>query len=157
MQFRYNSANSAGKPSTQTLVIDFHHGWQAGRLYGAFHVESERVLGHSNADIILRGHSHKRQAHKFNSWAIGTAASTMPRPQERIVVCTGTFMRSTKEASNRTDVLSDVHDDTYAERKGYRPQDPLGPPLIKVSPVAGERNAQGTYGGTARFHLEVTL
>lgn len=156
IQFRYAKV-SGSDARTQTLTIDFHHGWQAGRLYGAFHVEAERTLGHSNADIILRGHSHKRQAHKFNSWVIGNAAAKAPRAQERLVVCTGTFMHSVKAASNRTDILSDVQDDTYAERKGYRPQDPLGPPLITIAPVAFERVSGDSSAGRANFHLGVTL
>lgn len=156
IQFTYDKQGGDNK-KTFPLVIDFHHGWQAGRLYGAFHVEAERLLGHSNADIILRGHSHKRQAQKFNSWTISNAQVRTPRAQERLVVCTGTFMRSVKEASNRTDVISDVQDDTYAERKGYRPQDPLGPPLIQIAPVVFERSGNGTGGGRPNFHLSVTL
>lgn len=162
VQFSYDKGKkegrySGGSAASFPLLIDFHHGWQAGRLYGAFHVEAERTLGHSNADIILRGHSHKRQAQKFNSWVVGNSNTKMPRAQERLVVCTGTFMRSIKEASNRTDVISDVHDDTYAERKGYRPQDPLGPPLIQIAPVTFERVAGGSSAGRPNFHLSVTL
>ena len=160
VQFVYDrtvESGYKGHANSRPLLIDHHHGWQAGRLYGAFHVQAERELGYSNADIIVKGHSHKRQAQKFNSWVVGNSNTVYPRAQERLVVCTGTFMRSIKEASNRTDVISDVQDDTYAERKGYRPQDPLGPPLIQIAPVSFERGPAGTTAGRPNFHLSVTL
>ena len=148
--------NTKGGTHGKSLLIDFHHGWQAGRLYGAFHVEAERTLGHSNADIILRGHSHKRQAHKFNSWVVSGQAFA-PRAQTRVVACTGTFMHSVKPASSRTDVISEVSDETYAERKGFRPQDPLGPPVIHIKPYQGAGQAHKSAAGQPRFELNVSL
>lgn len=146
----------------RSLTIDMHHGWQAGRLYGAFHLQAERELGYSNADIIVKGHSHKRQAVVFSSWAVAFGVDK-PRPQSRIVVCTGTFMHSIKPASTSTAVISDVADDTYAERKGFRPQDPLGPPTITIKPLSGGgpnvTQARGGEGnaGAPRFDLSVSL
>ena len=121
--------NTKGGTHGKSLLIDFHHGWQAGRLYGAFHVEAERTLGHSNA----------------------------PRAQTRVVACTGTFMHSVKPASSRTDVISEVSDETYAERKGFRPQDPLGPPVIHIKPYQGAGQAHKSAAGQPRFELNVSL
>ena len=140
-----------GAATTARLWIDFHHGWQAGRSYGPFHGEAERLLGHSPAEIILRGHSHKRQAHVFTSWVFG---HQRPRQQTRIVACCGTFLQS-HEWHRPVDAghMSDVADDGWAETKGFRPSDPLGPPVLHIRIPQRSRGS----AGQPSLHLSVTL
>lgn len=144
IRFRYDKGSTSS-----TLWIDYHHGWQGGRLYGAQLVEAERVLGHSPANIIVRGHSHKRSAQVFQ-WMVPSDKTI--RFEKRVVAITGTFARSMQiHKGVDPDRLSLVEDDTWADRKGFRPQDPLGPPEIVIIPK------KRSDAGDAAFDFKVVL
>jgi hypothetical protein len=115
--------------SKSSVVIDMHHGWQGGRKSGAKINQAELDFSMSNADIVLRGHSHDRQAHVFESVRVQNK-SLIPWP--RVYVNGGTFktgnINSTGKASDRG------VDDTWEETRGFRRKwgTLIGPPPIVV-------------------------
>jgi predicted phosphodiesterase len=115
--------------SKSSVVIDMHHGWQGGRKSGAKINQAELDFSMSNADIVLRGHSHDRQAHVFESVRVYNK-SLIPWP--RVYVNGGTFktgnINSTGKASDRG------VDDTWEETRGFRRKwgTLIGPPPIVI-------------------------
>jgi hypothetical protein len=108
-------------------LIDCHHGYQGGRRSGAKVNEMELDLGKSDADIILRGHSHDRLAHKFNCVRAG---KDQARDWTRVVGHMGTYKLGRIDSDNDS-----VHD-TWEETRGFRRKSPdtMGPVLITMKP-----------------------
>lgn len=138
---------SSGSQGAQAItVLDCHHGWQAGRRPGAKVNQMELELGHSDADIILRGHSHERLAHTISSLRVGTKYA---RPWQRVVCHCGSY----KMGSVPTKPGEPTHD-TWELTRGFRPQirERLGPPRITIRPSDGS----GTMGNQASVTYLVT-
>lgn len=106
-----------GKESTptQTLKLDLHHGWQAGRRDGAVVNQGQVELAMSNCDIVARGHSHKRGLWAYDSWFINRQGNVMEWP--RFFVATGTY----KQGHVDTDINSPPST-TYELQRGFTPK-----------------------------------
>jgi predicted phosphodiesterase len=134
---------------TQSLVIDMHHGWQGGRRPGAKVNQAELEFSYSDADIILRGHSHDRGAQVFESVRAGV---TNLIPWQRAYLNGGTYKLGMFDSTGKERV-----DDTWEETRGFRRKwgTLIGPPVLVIR---GERNK--TSGGrkpNAPFTFEVRL
>jgi hypothetical protein len=120
---------SSGTPAPQAItVIDAAHGWQAGRRSGAKLNQMELELSYTDADVILRGHSHDRVAQILQSLQIERAGV---REWLRVVAHTGTY----KQGWTNCD-YGETHD-TWEETKGFRKRGSAtsGPPVIKIIPT----------------------
>ncbi|CAB4187703.1 Calcineurin-like phosphoesterase domain, ApaH type, partial [uncultured Caudovirales phage] len=82
LRVQWKRASSGAKGAEHVTVFDLHHGWQGGRTTGAKVNQLEKHLGESDADVVLRGHSHDRLAHIFPSLRI---TPTKIRDWERVV------------------------------------------------------------------------
>lgn len=62
LRLKRRSSKAAGAQCR--VVFDLHHGWQGGGRAGGGHFANmmQRELAYSDADIIIRGHSHERFA-----------------------------------------------------------------------------------------------
>jgi UDP-2,3-diacylglucosamine pyrophosphatase LpxH len=113
-----------------STTFDLAHGWQGGRRSGAKLNQMELELAESDADIILRGHSHDRVAQIVPSLSIGT---NNVKEWNRIIAHTGTYK------VGRVDNISgdEVHT-TWEETRGFKKKTNrvLGPPLIQISPTS---------------------
>lgn len=141
--------NKETKKVHGSLVISVHHGWQTAGRAGSGNLINgmERELGYSNADIILRGHSHApRIGQVIPSVSV---AKTMTHEWPRVVASTGTYKRGSVSPK-----AGDPPYDTYETFKGFRGRmdGSLGPPRIIVRP----NNTDGTRG-QARFEYEVRI
>jgi len=132
-----------------SIVIHAHHGWQTAGRAGSGNLLNgmERELGYSNADIILRGHSHApRVAQVVPSLAIHRSSA---KEWPRVIASTGTYKRGSVERK-----AGRPPHDTYESFKGFRGRKDgsLGPPIIhiKVANVDGKTNKP-------RFEYEVTV
>jgi UDP-2,3-diacylglucosamine pyrophosphatase LpxH len=132
-----------------SVVISIHHGWQTAGRAGSGNLINgmERELGGSNADIILRGHSHApRIGQVIPSIEV---TRTKVREWPRVVASTGTYKRGSVQQS-----ATDPPHDTYETFKGFRGRmdGSLGPPRIVVRPIS--------HNGTTErpaFEYEVTV
>lgn len=111
-------------------LIDLQHGWQAGRTKGAPMVAAERELGVSEADILLRGHSHQPSAHTFATLGINSSRDRIVK-RMRTVVNGGTWRHGYRDdlAPVNRHRLSEVEGDLWHETKGFRAE-PLGGPVL---------------------------
>lgn len=126
------------------LVFDLHHGWQGGRRKGAKINTLELDLGATDADIVLRGHSHDRVMERFDCFTIGSKhVSQWPR----IVAHCGTY-KTGHVTTRRGDSLHD----TWEHTKGFREKFTLGPPLLDIKPRAFVRNSASD---NARFEYTI--
>ena len=106
---------------TQTLYI--HHGYVGGKLIGAKAIALERLPASWDADVYAMGHSHTRLA--FAEPRFGVSSKKLEIVSRRqIFVNVGSYMTGLGG---------------YAERKGYRPQEP-GPVELLFYP--SERHIQ---------------
>ena len=132
-----------------SLVISVHHGWQTAGRAGSGNVINgmERECGYSNADIILRGHSHAPRIGQVVPSVSVNKTQVCEWP--RVVASTGTYKRGSVEQR-----AGDPPHDTYETFKGFRGRmdGSLGPPRIVIRPLR-------TNGmrGQANFDYEVTL
>jgi UDP-2,3-diacylglucosamine pyrophosphatase LpxH len=136
-------------------LIDVQHGWQTGRLKGAFLVQAERELGATDADIVVRGHNHQPAAHTFVTLGIthsGVGPSKL-RQRKRTVLNGGTWRRGYRDdlAPIDADRISEVEGDMWGETKGFR-SEPLGGPVLLLR-VDGGRG--GAHPSSA--HIEHTI
>lgn len=137
------------KATLGSIVIDVHHGWQTAGRGGSGNLLNgmERELGNSNADIILRGHSHApRVAQVVPSLKIHRQhVAEWPR----VIASTGTYKRGSVERKP-----GDPPKETYELFKGFRGRldTGLGPPRIIIRP-------NDTSGASKRppFEYEVIL
>lgn len=132
-----------------SIVISVHHGWQTAGRAGSGNVINgmERELGYSNADILLRGHSHAPRIGQVIPSISVTKSSAREWP--RVVASTGTYKRGSVEQR-----AGDPPHDTYETFKGFRGRmdGSLGPPRIVIRPL----RTDGTRG-QANFEYEVTI
>ena len=82
---------------------------------GAGALNLERLVGWSNADIILAGHDHKRRAFPL-SRLVALKNDTVEQ-REAWAVSTGSYLDGAR----------------YAQAKGYRPL-PIGSPEVIITP-----------------------
>lgn len=134
-----------------STIIDMHHGWQGGRKPGSKMNQAELEFSFSNADIILRGHSHDRQAAVFES-VIAKREGLFP--WQRVYVNGGTFKLGTVDSTGKASDKG-VYD-TWEETRGFRRKwgTLVGPPPIVVrgkpqqsgrNKSSGRREATFTY------------
>lgn len=141
--------DAASRKVHSSLVISVHHGWQTAGRAGSGNLINgmERELGASNADIILRGHSHAPRIGQV----IPSVAITRSRAIEwpRVVASTGTYKRGSVDQR-----AGDPPHDTYETFKGFRGRldGSLGPPRIVIRP----NRTDGTRG-QPNFEYEVIL
>lgn len=133
-------------------VFDLAHGWQGGRRSGAKVNQLELELAESDADIILRGHSHDRLAHIFPSLRVGARSV---QEWNRIVAHTGTY-----KVGRVDDSLLDEAHTTWEETRGFKKKTDrvLGPPQIEITPVwGGDRSAPAGSMQVARADYRIIL
>lgn len=134
---------------TGAVVIHVHHGWQTAGRAGSGNLINgmERELGSSNADIVLRGHSHAPRIGQVIPSVLVTPSQIREWP--RVVASTGTYKRGSVEQR-----ASDPPHDTYETFKGFRGRmdGSLGPPRIVIRP----RRTDGTRGQPT-FEYEVIV
>lgn len=139
----------SSKSSIGSLVIHAHHGWQTAGRAGSGNLLNgmERELGYSNADIILRGHSHApRVAQVVPSLRV---ERTKVVEWPRVIASTGTYKRGSVERKAGSPPV-----DTYESFKGFRGRldGGLGPPIITIR--ASNRDGKTSK---ARLDYEVTV
>lgn len=134
----HRESSKSGGPNHIT-VIDAAHGWQAGRRSGSKINQLELELSYSNADIILRGHSHDRVAQVIQSLRVEISEI---RDWPRVVAHTGTYKQGWSDTGN-----GETHD-TWEETKGFRKRgaSTSGPPRIRIIPALGSHKRR--HGGT---------
>lgn len=128
-------------------IIDAAHGWQAGRRSGAKLNQMEVELSYTDADIILRGHSHDRVAQVLQSLHVTTGGV---RDWPRVIAHTGTY----KQGWVDTDI-GETHD-TWEETRGFRKRGSAttGPPVIRILPtVTIQTPGRNRDGGTLRANV----
>jgi len=123
------------------LLIDLQHGWQAGRRTGAPVNQAELELGFTEADIVLRGHSHSPFAQPFVTLGVSSGNKASVRRRTRYVVNGGAWRLGYRDGLKPVDGdrLSEVEGSLWAERKGYRPS-PVGGPVLIIRPQLGKRD-----------------
>jgi predicted phosphodiesterase len=147
VRVRWQRKSSTGGPEV-TTVFDLAHGWQAGRRPGSKLNQLELELSCSDADIILRGHSHERVAQ-----IIGSLRVTPKRVQDwpRIVAHTGTYKMGWTQTG-----MSDEDHSTWEETKGFRKRGDsmVGPPIIEITPsVRKEKDGVATIPSTIDYRV----
>lgn len=123
------------------LLIDLQHGWQAGRRSGAPQNQAELELGFTEADIVLRGHSHSPFAQPFVTLGVSSGKRARVRRRTRYVVNGGSWRLGYRDNLKPVngDRLSEVEGSLWAERKGYRPS-PIGGPVLVIRPQVARDN-----------------
>jgi len=126
IRVEWNRKTSKANGAEIVTIIDVQHGWQAGRTAGAKINQLEKMLGESDADIILRGHSHEKVAHIFPSLRI---APTCVKEWERVCGHTGSYKLGRVDTKG-----GEENHDTWEETKGFRRkiEATMGPPLIEM-------------------------
>lgn len=138
------------KKTVGSLKLHVHHGWQTAGRAGSGNLINgmERELGYTDADVLLRGHSHApRIAQVIPSLRVNkTGVAEWPR----LVASTGTYKVGHLEPK-----VGDHAATTYETFKNYRHKMPgaqLGPPIITIKPRrVGEQKERSAWS------LEVTL
>lgn len=127
-----NVACRPTKTQKVALLIDLQHGWQVGRLKGAFLVQAERELGMTSADVVLRGHNHQPNGHVFVTLAVDQQVKGVMR-KFRTVVNGGTWRKGYRDdlAPIDPDRLSEAEGDLWGETKGFRAE-PIGGPILEL-------------------------
>ena len=127
LRVQWKNKASKAHGGEHITVFDLHHGWQGGRRSGAKVNQLELHLGESDADVVLRGHSHDRLAHIFPSLRITPNAV---RDWERVVAHCGSYKLGRVDTKRG----EETHD-TWEARRGFRrkTQATMGPPVIEMS------------------------
>lgn len=97
-----------------TLKLDLHHGWSAGRRDGGTLNAAHTELANTDADVIARGHSHKRGTWAFDAWRVG---HKLPIEWQRFFITTGTYKRGHVDTN-----VAEPPSTTYELRKGFTPK-----------------------------------
>lgn len=151
VQWKNNTSKAHG--GEHITVFDLHHGWQGGRTAGAKINTLEKHLGESDADVVLRGHSHDRVAHIFPSLRV---TPNQVRDWERVVAHCGTYKLGRVDTGR-----GEENHDTWEARKGFRrkTQNVTGPPLIEMSLLNPERPSRkkGNMSAKAGVQYRVIL
>ena len=153
LRVAWKNATSKAAGGEHVTVFDLHHGWQGGRTAGAKINTLEKHLGESDADVVLRGHSHDRVAHIFPSLRI---MPTQVRDWERVVAHCGTYKLGRVDTKR-----GEENHDTWEARKGFRrkTQAVTGPPLIEMSFMRHDRpsDKKGNLSARAGVQYRVIL
>lgn len=150
VEWHRDSTNAGPQAVT---VIDAMHGWQGGRRSGAKLNQMEVELSYTDADMILRGHSHDRVAQVVQSLRVGrNGVQDWPR----VIAHTGTYKQGWIDTGN------DETHDTWEETKGFRKRGSAttGPPVITIIPTLSlDRPSRVRDGGTlnASVNYEVRI
>lgn len=136
LRVSWKNNTSKANGGEHVTVFDLHHGWQGGRTAGAKINTLEKHLGESDADVVLRGHSHDRVAHIFPSLRI---MPTQVRDWERVVAHCGTYKLGRVDTKR-----NEENHDTWEARKGFRrkTQNMIGPPIIEMTLHRSERPSE---------------
>jgi predicted phosphodiesterase len=147
--WKRNSSKAAG--GQHVTVFDLHHGWQGGRRSGAKVNQLELHLSESDADVVLRGHSHDRLAHIFPSLRI---TQNTARDWERVVAHCGSYKLGRIDT-----VRGEETHDTWEARKGFRrkTERSLGPPIIEMSFSDASGHLERKRTGRAGVQYRVIL
>jgi hypothetical protein len=117
--FKLNFREETGRG--RTVVIRGHHGWGGGsRTQGADLTKFSRDVAYYDADLFLYGHVHQKQHDEVPR--LGLSGNRLIAKPKIMVLC-GTFLKT----------LSDNHNPTYSESKGYPPVS-IGGPTIHIKP-----------------------
>jgi len=153
LRVAWKNAVSRAAGGEHVTVFDLHHGWQGGRTAGAKINTLEKHLGESDADVVLRGHSHDRVAHIFPSLRI---MPTQVRDWERVVAHCGTYKLGRVDTKR-----GEENHDTWEARKGFRrkTQNVTGPPLIEMTMLRHDRpsDRRGNLSARAGVQYRVIL
>lgn len=148
LRVQWKNAASGAHGGEHITVFDLHHGWQGGRTSGAKINQLEKHLGESDADVVLRGHSHDRVAHIFPSLRV---TPRVVRDWERVVAHCGTYKLGRVDTKRG----EETHD-TWEARKGFRrkTQALVGPPVIEMTFNRQPRPSEGKDRPTGRAGVE---
>lgn len=126
VRFRRTVSKKNGPEAT--LLVHAHHGWQGGRRDGAQVNQFDLDVGESDADVFLRGHSHKSVSGIKASFRVNEA---QPREWPRAYAVTGTYKRG-----RILTTASQPPFDSYEQTRGFRPKidSQLGPPRLQITP-----------------------
>lgn len=148
----YRSSSRAAGAHTVT-VIDAMHGWQGGRRSGAKLNQMEVELSYTDADVILRGHSHDRVAQVVQSLRVAHGGV---QDWPRVIAHTGTYKQGW------TDTGSAETHDTWEETKGFRKRGSAttGPPVITIIPTLtldrpSRVSGNGTLKASVNYEVRV--
>jgi hypothetical protein len=148
LRVQWKNKTSKAVGGEHVTVFDLHHGWQGGRTSGAKINQLEKHLGESDADMVLRGHSHDRVAQVFPSLRI---MPNQVRDWERVVAHCGTY----KLGRIDTKRGEETHD-TWEARKGFRrkTQAVVGPPIIEMTFKRHERPSEKKNNMSSRAGVQ---
>lgn len=129
-------------------LIDLQHGWQAGRSSGAFVNQAEKEIGITEADIVLRGHSHKPNAITFATLGLNQRRDRLVQ-RHRTCVNGGSWRLGYRDNLAPVDPnrLSEVESDMWQETKGFRSEFVGGPVLILNFDWGSSLNGRGEGKG----------
>lgn len=131
------------KTQATSVLFDLQHGWQAGRLKGAPHVQAEREFSLTDADVLLRGHNHQPAAHTFVTLGVTTSGHGGGQVTRRYRTmlnggCWRTGYRADLQPIDSAKI-SEVEGDLWHETKGFRAE-PLGGPVLLMHFYANTGN-----------------
>jgi predicted phosphodiesterase len=136
--------------ATAVTTIDVAHGWQAGRRSGSKLNQLELELSYSNADMILRGHSHDKVAQVIQSLRV---ECNDIRDWPRVVAHTGTYKQGWVDTGR-----GETHD-TWEETRGFRKRgsSTTGPPIIRITPNLSthKRRDGGTVNPNVNYEVRI--
>jgi hypothetical protein len=139
-------------------LIDLQHGWQAGRSQGAFYNQASKELSYTEADIVLRGHSHKPGGVSFPTLGV-TADTKRVQRRHRTVINGGCWRYGYRDnlAPIDRERLSEVEGDLWSETKGFAAELMGGPVLLlrfQHGNSDGRRGRRGYPSGTLHTLVE---
>lgn len=150
VRVEWNRKSSKANGACAITVIDAAHGWQAGRRGGAKLNQLELELSYSNADIILRGHSHDRVAQIIQSMKVEISDI---RDWPRVVAHTGTYKQGWVDTG-----AGETHD-TWEETRGFRKRgmSTTGPPVIRITPNLSTHKVRrgGTINPNINYEVRI--
>lgn len=137
---KFKRFSSKANGCTHRMVIDAGHGWQAGRSLGAKVNRLAVEMAYSDADIVLRGHSHESVEMRLAAWKSGKG-EVKDIPWPRIGMHTGTYSQGGYNGDKGTPHVG------YEELKMLGPGTArgLGSHRIIVYPSSGGQAGQQSF------------
>ncbi len=129
--FVYVQFQKANSQRRLAQLIDLQHGWQAGRSSGSFYNQAEKEIGMTEADIVLRGHSHKPNGAIFATLGLNSTRTRIVK-RHRTCVNGGSWRHGYRDNLAAVDPnrLSEVEGDMWQETKGFRAELTGGPVIV---------------------------